>query len=253
MKVLKWLLILALLALTLVVGLVALMPARFAVDMLGARLGPLQLQDVSGTIWNGRAGSTVAHGRPLGALDWKVHPRALLGARLDLDLGLQGSEFDGRTFASLSGSTLRLRDAVLFMDAQRLQPAIDIPALQMRGRVEIRLAEAELVAGFPRQLRGEAYWRDAAVAGAAEALLGTLSARFQTAADGAVIGTLQDEGGPLSLDGQFRAGLTGYEADALLVARDGNPQVIEALRHVGEPQADGSSLLQIRGRLLPLP
>jgi general secretion pathway protein N len=252
MNVLKWLLILALLALLLVAGLVALMPARFAVDMLGTRLGPLQLQDVSGTIWNGRAGSAVAHGQPLGALDWKIHPRALLGARLDLDLGLQGSAFEGRTFASLSGNTVRLRDAVLFMDAQHLQPAIDIPALQLRGRVEIRLVEAELVAGFPRQLRGEAYWRDAAVAGAAEALLGTLSASFHTA-DGAVIGTLQDEGGPLSLDGQFRAGLTGYEADALLVARDGNPQVIEALRHVGEPQADGSSLLQIRGRLLPLP
>lgn len=251
MKVLRLLLILFLLGLLLVAGMVALMPARFAVAWLGDRLGPVKLEDVSGTIWKGRAGVLALRGEGLGALDWKVHPLALLSARLDLDLDLSGGDYVGSTFASLGGGRLRLQQAQLSMDAQKLQPALDIPSLLLRGRVEFTLAEAELVGGFPRQLRGEAYWRDAAVAGEAEALLGTLRAEFQTAADGAIIGSVQDEGGPLSLEGQFRAALTGYEADAVLMARDGNPQVIKALRYIGEVQPDGSSVLQVRGRLLP--
>ncbi len=253
MKVLKWLLILFLLAIALLITTVALMPAKFALDRMGNRLGPLSVDAVTGTIWNGRAGSSMLNGTSLGAITWHVHPLALLSARVDADLGLDGADYKGQTFASLSGSTLRLRDAQISMDAQRLQPAVDIPSLHLRGRVEFLLSEAELVGGFPRKLKGEAHWRDAAVSGEAEALLGTLSAQFQTSNDGAVIGTLQDAGGPLALDGQFRAAFTGYEADAVLMARDGNPQVVKALSYVGEVQPDGSSVLQIRGRLLPLP
>lgn len=253
MKFLKILFVLGLLVLALGAGLIAFMPAKFALDLLGVRMGALKLEDVSGTIWRGRAGTATVNGWALGALDWNIHPLAMLGGRVDADLGLQGSEFQGNTFASVAAGTVQLRDTQLSMDAQRLQPAIDIPSLQLRGQVHISLAEAELVAGFPRKLKGEAVWRDAAVTGAAEALLGTLSARFQSAEDGAIIGTLQDAGGPLALEGQFRAGFMGYEADAVLSARDGNPQVIRALSYVGEVQPDGSSLLQIRGRLLPLP
>ncbi len=253
MKLLKILFVVGLLVLALAAGLIAFMPAKFAVDVLGARLGALKLDDVSGTIWRGRAGAATVNGWALGALDWNIHPMAILSGRVDTDLGLQGTEFQGNTFASITAGTVRLRDTDFSMDAQRLQPAIDIPSLQLRGRIHVSLAEAELVAGFPRKLKGEAIWRDAAVSGEAEALLGTLSAQFQSADDGAIIGTLQDAGGPLALEGQFRAAFTGYEADAVLSARDGNPQVIRALSYVGEVQPDGSSLLQIRGRLLPLP
>ncbi len=253
MKLIRALFLLLLLALVVVGGFIALMPAKIAIEWAGTRLAPLQLDDVSGTIWRGRAGSARMHGRPLGSLDWHIHPLALLSGRLDIDLGLEGGEITGRTFASATGTVVKLRDARLVTDAQMLQPALDIPSLQLRGKVEFLLSEAELVAGFPRRLQGEAHWRDAAVSGAAEALLGHLSARFRTADDGAIIGTVQDEGGPLSLDGQFRASITGYEAEALLAARDGNPQVVKALTYVGEPQPDGSSLLQIRGRLLGLP
>jgi hypothetical protein len=135
--------------------------------------------------------------------------------------------------------------------AHRLQPAFDIPALRLLGEVEMLLDEAEFAGMFPKRLVGKAWWRDAAVSGSAEALLGTLRADFRTDASGALIGAIEDEGGPLVLEGQFRAALTGYEAEALLSARDGNPQVREALQYIGEPQPDGSSLLHIQGRVLP--
>ena len=41
-------------------------------------------------------------------------------------------------------------------------------------------------------------------------------------------------------------------ANALLSARNDDPQVQETLRHVGEPQPDGSSKIAIRGRMFKL-
>jgi general secretion pathway protein N len=252
MRVIRFLLLFLLILVVLAVALLALFPARVAVDWAGDRLGALQLEGVGGTVWRGHAQQARLYGQPLGTLGWNVDPRGLLGRRLDLDLRLDGSEFQGASAVSHHGNVTTLREARLVMPAERLQPALDVPALNTRGRVEIDLAHAELVGGFPRRLEGRALWRDAAVDGAAAAQLGDLLAEFTTDAGGALIGTVSDQGGPLMLDGQFRLAFTGYEADAVLAARYGNPQVLEALQYVGEQQADGSSILQIRGKLLPV-
>jgi general secretion pathway protein N len=252
MKLIRNLSLLALILLVLLALLLALFPARLAAEWAQPRLGALQLSGVSGTIWQGQAREARLHGQTLGTLGWRIHPWALTGMKLDADLSLQGGEFEGGGFVSAARGALQLRNGRLRMAAERMQPALDIPALNLRGTVEIALDEAEVVNGFPRRLQGSALWRNAAVDGAAAAQFGDLSAEFNTGADGALIGTVADQGGPLMLDGQFRLAFTGFEAEALLAARDGNPQVQEALQHIGEPQADGSSILQIRGQLLPL-
>jgi len=252
MKALRWILLILVLGLLLVGVAVALFPARVAVEWLGPRLGGLQLEEVSGTIWQGQARKVQARGQSLGTVGWRIHPRSLLARRVDADLTIDGVEFRGAGHVSRRGDTVLLTDARLTMSAQRLQPVLDLPALNLRGAVEFELARAELVSGFPRALEGRATWRDAAVDGAAAAQFGDLIAEFQTGADGALIGTLFDNGGPLALDGAFRLGFTGYEIDAVLSARDGNPQVVEALNYIGQRQPDGSSLLEVRGQLLPL-
>jgi general secretion pathway protein N len=252
MKLIRVVSILVLILLALLVALLALFPARLAAEWAGPRLGALELDGVSGTIWQGQARTAKLHGQPLGTLDWKVHPWALTARTLDADLRLQGGEFEGNGFVSATRGEARVANATIRMPAQRMQPALDIPALNLRGLVEITIERAELVAGFPRLLKGTAVWREASVDGAAAAQFGDLNAEFDTGADGALIGTVGDSGGPLMLDGQFRLAFTGFEAEALLAARDNNPQVLEALRYIGESQPDGSSILQIRGQLLPL-
>jgi general secretion pathway protein N len=252
MKVIRNLLLIVLVLLLVAVALVALFPARIAWDWAGDRVGALQLDGVGGTIWRGHAQQASLHGQPLGTVGWQVNPWPLFGRRLEADLRLDGSEYQGVTALSHHRGVTVLRDARLVLPADRLQPAVDVPALNPRGRLEIELAHAELVSGFPRRLDGRATWRDAAVDGAAVARFGDLVAEFSTGADGALNGTVSDTGGPLMLEGQFRVAFTGYEAEAVLMARDGNPQVQEALQYIGEPQPDGSSILQIRGQMLPL-
>jgi general secretion pathway protein N len=252
MRALRWLLLLLLVLLLAFVLLLALFPARLAVDWLGPRLAPLELHGVRGSVWTGQAQELRMHGQPLGAVTWRVAPQSLLSRRIDVDLTIDGEQYRGGGFVSATRDRTVITNARMSMPAQQMQPALDIPALNLRGVVDIELDRAELVNNFPRLLQGRAFWRNAAVDGAAAAELGELVAEFRTADDGSLVGSVTDTGGPLAADGQFSLGFTGFEAEAVLMARDGNPQVQEALRYVGEVQPDGSSILQIRGSLLPL-
>lgn len=254
MKLIKALLLILILLVVAAGALLALFPARTAVDWMGGRAGPLELQDVGGTIWNGRAGRVVAHGETLGQLDWTLSPRALLGGAAELDLRLAGERWNGTTHARITGPlSAELSDLRLSFPAQVLEPALDIPGLVPVGRVELSLPHAKIESGYPRQLQGEALWREAAVAGEAAAALGDLKAEFTTTADGAITGLLSDLGGPLALDGSFRFALSGYEVEALLTPRDANGTIDRALSYIGERLPDGSSHLVITGSMLPFP
>ncbi len=54
------------------------------------------------------------------------------------------------------------------------------------------------------------------------------------------------------MNATFQAALDGFAADAVLSARNNDAEVQETLRHVGEPQPDGSSKVAIRGHLFKL-
>ena len=59
-------------------------------------------------------------------------------------------------------------------------------------------------------------------------------------------------GGPRVWAGTSNGAMDIFEGGANLAGGDGNGQVTEALRYIGEPQADGSSHLIIHGKLFKL-
>ena len=251
MKLIRNLFLLLLLLAVLAGVALALLPARQAIDYLGGRVGPLELGEVSGTIWNGRAAQARLNGQPIGALSWTLSPWGLPSRRVDADLQLRGDTWNGDAAVRvLRDRTVHVRDLVLRFPARQLEPALDIPALVMRGDVELNVPAAELRGAFPTAIQGSATWRSAGVAGSAEAVFGDLITDFASDGRGGVQGTLRDGGGPLQAQGSYQAGLAGYRADVTLRARDGNPQVTEALQYIGQAQPDGSVRLEIRGQLL---
>lgn len=237
--------------LALLLALAWMLPAQVALELVGDRLQPLALRDVAGTAWEGRALQAELLGQPLGPVRWTLSPGPLLAGTVDARLTLEGGHgIQGGGRVQSDDQRTRLQDVRLELPASLLAPALDLPALVLHGRVLVQLDEAELVGGLPVSLRGTAVWEDAAVGGAAAAELGTLDLAFAPVPGGAVEGTLRDRGGPLAARGNFRLSLAGYEVEARLAARDGNPQVREALAWVGQPQADGTVLLRIEGRFL---
>jgi general secretion pathway protein N len=199
-------------------------PAGFAYRFAADALRPLQLHDLDGTVWNGHAGQVEVLGRDLGALDWKLQPSALLRGEIAARFVLAGSA------VSASGSLRRGAAQTEFRDT-----------VVSRARLDgLRLASAA----------GTAYWRNAEVAGAAQARLGDLQATFAATAGGGIAGAVHDLGGPLQASGTFSVDPDRYAAHARLAARGGNAQVAEALHYVGQPLPDGSRELEIRGRRL---
>lgn len=249
MKALRRFILYLIVLLTVAAIVVATCPASFAWRFAAARAGALKLDGLSGTIWNGHAGSASVYGRELGALDWQLSPLPLLRGVIAAQLDVHGGEVTGSGVVEReSDGSLQVTGAVIHMPASLAAPALDIPMLQLLGRIDIDIAQLRSQGAWPTAAQGEIHWRNAAVAGAAQAPLGDLQAKFATAADGSIAGTAHDLGGPLQLDGTFKVAAGGYDVQAKLAARDGNAQVLDALRFIGQPQGDGTTLLLIHGK-----
>lgn len=247
MKKLVWLLFALLVFCVL---LLVFIPARFALEhVVDPALG-LTFSGVSGTVWNGHAGEVMLHGKPMGQVDWNLSPTALLKGRKHANLRMFGGEYRGTATVETGGGAIRVTDADVFFPVSILSGMLDVPRLQFLGDVNLKLDHLTLVDNVPTELLGEAVWNDAAVAGAAQATLGTLKARFMREGAG-IAGTLSDVGnGPLQLTGDFKATPLSYRGQAVLRARNDNPQVREALNHIGQPAGDGSVIYRVQGGML---
>jgi hypothetical protein len=227
-------------------------PVDLVYPLVANAFGPLRLRDLGGTVWEGHAGGVDFLGRDLGTLQWRLRPGPLLHGETVVQFTLTGDAVSGSGVVDRHAGTIAFRDTTLRLPARLVAPALAIPSLELLGTIEIDLAQAQLRGMLVEAATGTATWRDAAVAGAAQARLGDLQATYAASGDGGISGTVQDLGGPLEAAGTFKARLGQYEAQARLAARGGDPRATEALQFVGQPQADGSRILEIRGRQLDL-
>ncbi len=254
MRFLKYLF--AFLVLLLVIGGVLLwtLPADVAYRQGAKYLGPVVLSGVRGTLWNGHADGISVFGRDLGEIDWRMAKSALLHARMAADIRIQGADVDAAGIITRTDAgTLTLRDIRFRFPAQLLAPALDIPDLDLLGVISGALGDATLRDGFLVSASGNARWSEAGVSGAAEGRFADILGDFAAQPNGGIAGTAHDDGsGNLAVTADFHAAASGFEINALLRARNGDQQVLETLRHVGEPQSDGSSKLVVRGRMFKL-
>jgi hypothetical protein len=254
MRFLKYLLVVLVLLLAIGAALFWMLPADFAYRQGARMLGPVVLSGVSGTLWDGHADGISVFGRDLGEIDWRMAKGAALRGRIAADVRIQGTDVDAAGMVEReSSSDLTLRDLRFRFPAEMLAPLFDVPGLELRGAISGVVAEATLRAGVPVGATGNARWSEAGVAGSAVARFADIVGEFAAQPDGSIAGTAHDDGsGHLSVDATFRAALTGYEIDARLAARDGDPDVQQALRGIGEPQPDGSTKIVLRGPMMRL-
>jgi general secretion pathway protein N len=175
--------------------------------------------------------------------------RCAVAAHVNLGGGAIAASGD---FERDADAEITARNVSVHFPAGLAAPVLDIPALTLLGQIDGRIEQATLRGAWVSAATGSLRWNQAAVAGAAQAQLGDLEATFGSAADGSIAGQVKDLGGPLRVAGTFRVTAGAFDVDAALAARDGNPQVAEALRFIGEPQADGTSHLIIHGQLLQI-
>lgn len=229
------------------------LPVRWTMPWIEPQLHGLRLQQVQGSVWNGRAGAVVAaDGQALGQLQWRLSRRALLG-QLQLQLRFEGPQL------AFSGSVRRLADARIEIDnvdARAQLAALDAyvasPLGQPRGELQLTIVHALLQGGWPMQLQAQAQWPDALMhARNGDVALGTLQAHAQ-AQGGVVQVQLRDGGrGPLQIDGELQLSPLGWRLDATLRPRQTDPALRHWLAGLGAPAADGSVHVRRSGGLVP--
>jgi len=144
---------------------------------------------------------------------------------------------------------LDVRDATGSVAAGLFEDVIGVHDLHLEGKVEVDLKHARVHGDQLEAADGNATWKDAAVSRAAQARMSDMRATFATQPDGQIIGDLKDLGGPLQADGLFQIKGKDYSGEARLVPRNADPHVLEALQHLGQPQADGSVVLKVSGHM----
>lgn len=217
------------------------------------RAGPVALSGLRGTVWDGHADGISVLGNDLGEVDWHLPKMSLLGGKPILDVRVKGSGVE------VAGQIERLGHGIFGAHDLRFSvPASMFDALfasqnvRLSGTVSGVLEEASMSNLALQQAKGNARWSSVGIAsGHGDFHVADLLADFSALPGGGVGGTVKDDGsGNLAIDGQFNVRLPMFDAHVTLRARNADEQTLQFLRGIGEPQADGSTIVRAQGSML---
>lgn len=227
------LLVLVILAVPLL--LVVTVPARVAIRVLDLEL---PLEQVSGTIWRGRAIWPSAGQAPLD-LDWRWRAPLrwqwrLSGPETELGGGLEPS------------AQLRLTDVAGFVPVDRLDVADWLPFTRPEGRLSVALPSLILSGREVVEADGRLVWEEARLSGAVDENLGRIELDF-SGSDGVAARVRSLDPVDVQVRGTLEIKGTAYDLDVWLHAR--NPEVQRSLARMGEVRPDGQVRLRQEGDL----
>ncbi len=233
-------------------GLLWFLPASWAMPLLATRLPGVRLQQVSGLLWDGRAGQVLsAKGEDLGRLGWQLSRRALLG-ETRLQLNLQGTRMDfAGHMVGQSASDATWTDVHLRADMALLGPAMTLPMGQPRGVVSLDASRVQLHGGWPQELDAKLRWEEASLLTPRNGniSLGNLLISVQ-GSDGVLAGHVKDDGsGPVRIDGQFQLSPLARRLSVIAAPRDPNPALQRWLSGLGPTDASGKTHINYSGGL----
>ena len=227
------------------------LPARWVLPWIEPQLHGVHLQQLQGSLWDGRAGQVLAaDGRVLGHVQWTLSRQALFGQE-QAHVDFHGPQLD------FSGGMRRLPDhrvewrgANGRAELAALLPPANLPLGQPRGELLLTVDHALLQGGWPLQLQAQATWKDATMhTRNGDVALGNLHGQAQ-AQEGVIQAQWHDDGyGPLQIDGQLQLSPLGWRLDATLHARHTDPALHHWLAGLGQPDARGDLHIQRSGGL----
>lgn len=227
------------------------LPVRWVLPWIRPQLHGLSLQQLQGSLWDGRAGQVLTPaGRPLGQLQWKLSRRALFG-QVQMQLNLHGAllDFSGE-MQGLADHRVEWHRVSVRAELAALLPPANLPLGQPHGELQLTVEHALLQGGWPLQLQAQVQWQHAVMhTRSADVALGDLHGQAQ-AREGVIQAQWHDDGqGPLQVDGQLQLSPLGWRLDATLRARQTDPALRHWLAGLGHPDADGKVHIQRSGGL----
>jgi hypothetical protein len=235
-------------------SLLLLAPATLITEPLAERLPGFSVQTVEGTATDGVANGLSWRGVRLNRLVWDWRPLALLTGWLEFHLKTDDPEIQLTGKAAInSGRYLRLQNLTGHLRLAELMILAGQPKLPLQGVVEFDLRDARLnPMGQPLTADGVAHLRNLRVMLGQPLMLGDFTAQLKTADPEGIQGVIQDNNGPLALEGIFSLMPDGrYRFNGQAAVRDANNRPLrQAMNLLGPPGSDGRWALSLSGVLI---
>ena len=226
-------------------------PAALTFDKLRARIAPLTMTDVSGTLWSGHAGTFSYATLRLTNLEWSVRPFGLLLGRLESGVKLNDSTMRGSgTLGRTLGGTLYLTDLNGEAELQALQSSGLLKILlPITGQAQFALRKLRYADGKLTAAVGTIEVKNAATL-VTQLALGDFHLELETLQAG-IKATLSDRGGALRAQGVAMISPDGsYQFTGTFSARDPNQANLQQyLRMMGPVGTDGRVSVNTSGHI----
>jgi general secretion pathway protein N len=232
--------------------LLATIPAQFITGIINEN-APVEMQGISGTLWNGRAYLITADNAiTLNNTEWSFNVWKLLIGQLAVDMSTRyagkdietelGTSFLGRYFVSDLSASLTASD---------LAQLANIPLAQLSGLITLHIEHAQWQPGELPLATGEIKWRDATVTFADTASLGDVSVILGESEQQQLIASISNQGGDIAVEGTIELiPETDYSLDITLTpTASANNNIKQSLGMFAKRQANGEYQLKKSGSI----
>ena len=234
---------------TLVVGLVALFPARVAYHWLSP--SQFSVSGITGTVWHGSADAADTNGVLLRNLTWSFQPLRLFTGSLGYKInGAPADGFiEGDIFVSIGRSVTVSGDNIrASLPLRMFEKALNVPGL--RGNSSLQFERMRLRDGMPVELDGTLDIANLVVPVVNGGSIGGYRIEFFTAADG-ISASLEDTDGVLDIAGSLQLkGDRSYQLLAQVAAKATAPAVLRSrIERLPASNDRGQRELRVEGSL----
>ena len=230
-----------------VAGIVLLFPARVAYDWFAPET--VRLSGITGTVWSGSAVEGSFDGFYAGNPSWHFRPAALFNGKLGYAVAADpaGGMLEGNVAISPAGS----------VHLGKLRAGLPLAALGSaaaaagaKGTLDLQFDSLVLDDGWPVRATGAAEVRGLIVPVLSPTPLGDYHAEFETV-DGAVTARFEDLSGVLDLDGtlELQTDRRYVLSGRVRATNAAPPGLVQQLRFLGSPDAQGMRRFRFEGRL----
>jgi general secretion pathway protein N len=235
--------------------LITTIPAAPVIDLFGDRI-PASINNISGTLWDGQAGSiTTNKNLTLNNIEWSFLPLHLLAVSIAVDVNAEFNDkpLTTRLSTGLSGK-LVASDLSINLDASDITPLIALPFGELSGEFNLAINKAVLEQGSVPQLDGTINWNRAAVTIAETAELGNVSILLNEDDDSPLNASISNKGGQLTLNGNLTTTAQGDYTLQLKMKPNANASdnLVSSLAMFSKKQRNGEFLLNNKGNLKQL-
>ena len=231
------------------------LPAKTAIDWLPKDVlqrSNLRMIGLRGTIWNGQMSQLRLNGFSLANISWQLKALPFLWGDVAYSFKFRQKDAFGKANAvtDFGGVTLDLTSLQSSFPAAQLMPLFYGFPIAIDGQFATDIKHATISKGDQLSLQGEMQWREAALSAPQHILFGDLLVKMQAKDKGTIL-TVEDQGGPLQMQGQITVqGNGSYVTNLSIAARNTASKALEqSISFLGAKDAQGNMQINYKGKI----